>query len=242
MLEVLWLRFDAPLVSFGGAAVDNFGVVQDYPGLSLLTGLIANALGYAHADADRLATLQARLRYAVRCDRPGVRLRDYQTVDLGQDFLTDTGWTTRGARQDRRGGPASDMTHQRYRDYQADSVHTVALTLTAGEAPSLDQIEAALRAPERPLFIGRKCCLPSAPLVLGRTQAATLREALVKAPLLPPARRPEGRAVRAFWPAEEGGTPSRIIATTDERDWRNQVVCGRRLLREGLLTLEVGDA
>ena len=48
MRDALILRFDAPLMSFGGPMVDHNGVVQDFPPTSLLTGLIGNALGYEH--------------------------------------------------------------------------------------------------------------------------------------------------------------------------------------------------
>ena len=104
-MNVLLLRFDAPLVSFGAPMVDQNGVVQRFPTLSLLTGLIANALGWEHADAEKLASLQERIRYAARIDRQGEALVDYQTVDLGKDWMIGekAGWTTRGKILDRGG-------------------------------------------------------------------------------------------------------------------------------------------
>ena len=41
----LILRLDAPLMSFGGIAIDQFGVIDTWPHSSLLTGLIGNAWG-----------------------------------------------------------------------------------------------------------------------------------------------------------------------------------------------------
>jgi len=82
-MRAIVLRFDAPLVSFGAPAVDQNGVVQPFPALSMLTGLIANALGWEHRESDKLDALQERLRYAARTDRRGEALLDYQTVDLG---------------------------------------------------------------------------------------------------------------------------------------------------------------
>jgi CRISPR system Cascade subunit CasD len=244
MLDMLVLRLDAPLVSFGGTLVDNRGFTQDFPGLSLLTGLLGNALGYEHREAEALGRLQRRLRYAVRRDRRGALLRDYQTVDLGQDFLSQDGWTTRGRTEGRAGGDASIGTHIRFRDYHADSLHTIVLTLTpASEPPDLESLERALREPERPLFIGRKCCLPAGPLLVGRLQAPTLREGLELAAPLPPERRGEdGLLVEAWWPAEEsGGQDSRALDVTDERDWHNQIHTGRRTLRHGRLRAPEGS-
>src|SRR5699024_8768305 len=89
------------------------------------------------------------------------------------------GWTTQGWIDERKGGAASKGTHIRLRDYRADAIHTVALTLQpAEESPSLEDIVAALQQPERPLFIGRKTCLPSVPLLVERMQVANLVEAL----------------------------------------------------------------
>ena len=96
-MEILLVRLEALMMSFGAPMVDSRGVIQPYPGLSMLTGLFGNALGLHHRDTDALERLQKRLRYAVRCDRKGTKVRDFQTVDLGQGFLLDDrAWTTRG--------------------------------------------------------------------------------------------------------------------------------------------------
>lgn len=246
MKDFLLLRFDAPLISFGGPAVDNFGVVQDFPALSLLTGLLANALGYEHRETEKLQALQERLRYAVRRDRPGQKILDFQTVDLGQDFLTDTGWTTRNTPEGRQGGTASTGTHIRYRHFWADSVYTIALTLAPEDtSPTLSDLEQALSEPERPLFLGRKGCLPAAPVLLQRLSAPSLYEALLRAPLLPEARRPhEKTELSAWWPEEEGpgSGGARLFPVSDARDWTNQIHVGRRLLYHGVLSFgEMGD-
>ena len=246
MIDVLLLRLDAPLISFGGPQVDNYGVVQPAPARSMLTGLLANALGYEHGDFPRLQRLQARLSFAARRDRPGEPLSDFQTVDLGQPFLTDdNAWTTWGKLDPRKGGPeARTGTHIRYRDYRADSVHTVALTLDPlAEEPDLDLLEQALKEPARPLFIGRKCCLPAAPLLLGRIQADTPARALMDLPRLPQGRTdlPAGGALTAWWDAgqdivHELTVGCRELPVTDERDWENQVHCGRRVLVQSRIT------
>lgn len=247
MLRALLLRFDAPLVSFGGPMVDKRGVTQAFPALSMLAGLLGNALGYDHRDAEKLTALQRRLRYAVRRDREGTRLRDYQTADLSQGFLLakNVAWTTRGYVIDRAGGSASEGTTERLRDYWADSVTTVAVSLPDGVGgPDLDDVGRALDSPERPIFLGRKCCIPAGRLLVSPTpiECDTVGAALVALPRMP-YRRGEGkrRALRAWWPAEDPMPPgveeekTRIVAVTDTRDWMNQIHGGRRLLREGLI-------
>lgn len=244
-LGVILLRFDAPLVSFGGVKVDQRNVTEAFPGQSMLTGLLANALGYHHRDAERLDRLQERIRYAVRRDRRGRELVDFQTVDLGQDFL-HRGWTTRGAPAERAGGSAKKGTHIRDRHYWADAVFTVALTLDpAGEEPDLERCARALREPERPLFLGRKCCLPSLPIYLDATRAPTLREALARAPLSRRAEAEEGHFA-AWWPRHGEPEPpeaeGRLLPVYDSRDWANQVHTGRRFVWAGRIAAEeVGD-
>lgn len=240
MLNALWLRLDAPLQSFGGPLVDQMGRTQDYPGLSLLTGILANALGYDHRDHVQTQRLQGRLRYAVRRDRAGIKLVDFQTVALGQAHLVDTAWTT-GGRVDDRAGASSEGTHIRYREYWADAIFTVALTLTpADEAPTLDALAKALQEPERPLFIGRKPCLPSVPLYLGQTQAASLRLALAMAPL--PDRRIQDSRMAAWWSEDSDETQNVVsVPVVDERDWANQVHSGRRIVCFGDIVAKGGN-
>lgn len=237
-MRVLVLRFDAPLISFGGARVDQHGVVQAFPGLSMLVGLIANALGWHHRDSDRLTALQDRLRFAARIDRRGEPLIDYQTVDLGTEWMLPelAGWTSRGRIAEREGAKDTNTgTHQRWRHYRADSVHTVALTIDGDGAPSIDQIAAALREPARPLFLGRKCCLPAGPLVTGEIADHSSLVAALAA--VPRHHRADKGTLPATWfdndPADGSVGESRVVPVSDERDWANQVHVGRRFMREG---------
>lgn len=234
-MRILLLRLDAPLVSFGAPMVDQNGVVQDFPALSMLAGLLANALGWDHRDCSRLSSLQERIRFAARVDRRGEALIDYQTVDLGKPWMVPetAGWTTRGRIAD-RGGASGDTTHQRYRHYRADSVHTVALTLDGDGSPTLDHLAAALREPARPLFIGRKCCLPAARLLLDTIDAPSLVAALAITPRS--VRAEDGPLLATWWEGDDATSSageSHVVPVTDERDWRNQIHTGRRLMREG---------
>lgn len=248
-MEAIVLRLEAPLMAFGGPTVDIHGVIQTFPATSMITGLLANALGWDHGDADALDRLQRRLRYAARLDRPGEEVMDYQTADLGQLFMRQHGWTTRGAPEWRGGAPASATgTLIRYRPYRADALCTVVLTLEgADESPNLDDLVAALTYPARPLFIGRKSCLPSSPILSGRICATNLHEALChvghhdwpeggEATIDPP--------LLACWPTGHGPDDSDqtvLEPVTDHRDWLNQIHGGQRLQRLGRVTPSTGS-
>jgi CRISPR system Cascade subunit CasD len=241
-MDVLLLRFDAPLMSFGAPIVDNQGEIQPYPALSMMTGLLGNALGVDHSEFERLERLQERLRYASRQDRRGRQIQDYQTVDLSKPYMDDDrAWTTYDHRESRAGGSASGGTHIRYRDYWADAVHTVAVTLDdPSESPTLDDLERAVKHPARPLFLGRKPCLPADPLFVDRLQTDSLPDALVHAPLH--ARADDGPTYSAWWPtapnADEPADDDPLDEdlrkpVTDRRDWKNQIHVGERWIVNG---------
>lgn len=234
MDDCLILRFDAPLMSFGGVVVDQNHPVERFPGASMLTGLIGNAAGWRHGDTAGLQALQGRVQFAARWDVPPELLMDYQTVDLGQEHLVDTGWTTRGRRENRGKGAATRGTHIRYRHYWANGVMTLALALRADpDGPVLADVETSLSRPARPLFLGRKVCLPGAPLLRGRRAALSPYAALVTEPLDPRAR---GSRLEACWPIDEeiGGE---VFRTYDTRDWLNQMHVGSRAMRRGFIEI-----
>lgn len=226
-MRVLLLRFDAPMMSFGNNVFDAQGRTAAFPGRSLLAGLLGNALGFSHQDADKLSALQSSIRHAVRRDFGGRVMQDYQTVDLGQDHLLDhLAWTTWGSLE-RRESNEGTGTHQRFRDYIVDSIFTIGITLSKQDGtPTLQDLEHALRLPARPLFLGRKCCLPGAPIFLGIVESQGVLSAVVDAP---PGRKTDPQ-MRYWWP--KGEDPKREQAAnplfvTDLRDWKNQIHTGQ---------------
>lgn len=236
-MKVVLLRFDAPLMSFGGVVVDQHNRTDAFPYRAMLTGLIANALGMSRRDEDAVHALQCRIRYAARRDRSGTEMVDYQTVDLGAEgpMADGLGWTTLGRLERRGGGDASDGTHIRYRHYLADAIITVALTLDPEhDDPTLSVVSEALKSPARPLFIGRKCCIPSGRMWLGEVEAPSLRQALEATPI--DATRADRGPWRAVWPEHEGTEgPTRLWPRVEDRDKRNAIHVGRRVYCEGLV-------
>ncbi len=249
MMRHLILNLESPLMAFGGETIDNYGVIRPFPAASMLTGLFANALGWRRIEQERHQRLQDRLVFAARIDREpagGVRMTDYQTVKMGDSvdlFVRRThwviGWTTRRTPDERAGAlgavGSGPFTHQRWRDYYADMRVTVALRLQPDdESPTLDELAAALQEPARPLFIGRKPCLPSVSLFADFADGDTALAALLAIPPAEPARGQE--SIRLLWPNDEdvtGVEASRSYMLTDQRNWISGLHGGGRWVREG---------
>ncbi|MFM2406687.1 MAG: hypothetical protein RL223_4567 [Pseudomonadota bacterium] len=227
----LLLRLEAPLMSFGTTAVDHRRPVQAWPAVSMLTGLLANALGWDRSQSAALDRLQARIRWAARIDRAGTLLNDFQTAQLSKD---DRGWTTRGAVESRGGGDASyESPHLRYRDYRADASVLVALRLEPdAEPPTLAHLAAALEAPRRPLFLGRKGCLPATRISLGLMEASDAVAALDKSSPTDDGDAPGTAAVYFNTGAAEISPQHRMHHTTDERRFDLDVHAGRQTVYE----------
>lgn len=237
-MQHLIMRLEAPLMSFGGETIDNLGVIRRFPSASMLTGLLANALGWRRIEAQRHQDLQDRLVFAARIDREpagGLRMTDFQSAAINN---TEQGWTTRGKPEGRAGGTYQN--HLRWRDYFADMRLTVALRLKPAEqAPTLDDLANALQEPARPLFIGRKPCLPSAPLFSCFRDGDTALAALLSVPLSEDRVSPD--RVGLLWPDGEGDGQAELnysLMLTDQRNWISGLHGGGRLVHEGTATLD----
>ena len=241
----LILRLEAPLLAFGGVTVDQEGVTRDFPAASMLTGLLANALGFRRTDWEKHQALQDRLVFAARRERDGTLLTDTQNAQLAK---TDKGWTAWG-RPEGRDGASYGAPHRRRRDYHGDACVTVALRLDSADSgaadsgPDLETLAASLDRPARPLFIGRKSCLPSLPLrQKDGVTAPTAHAALQR---FPPEEASHQR-LRAVWPLGEGPSSGeavhRILDLPDLRNWRTGLHGGTRKVVEGDIAPERGAA
>lgn len=217
-LRWLHLRLTAPLMAFGGVSIDHVGPTRDFPSTSALTGLFANALGWRREDGAAHQALQDRLVFGALIAREGRVLTDNQNAKLGGN---DRGWTTWG-RPDERAGATYDSPHRRRRDYLADHECRVVLRLLPGDGPDLDRLAAVLDRPARPLFIGRKPCLPAAPLFAGWIEADDVQGALLW--LATPG--------RALWPMA-GDDPGSDLP--DLRNWVTGLHGGSRRVCERMI-------
>jgi CRISPR system Cascade subunit CasD len=218
-MRVLVLHIEAPLVAFGDVMVDNLGRISEVPSTSAITGLIGNALGLDRTERVALARLQERLRFACRIDARGPRVTDMQTAQLAQ---RDAWWTTHGVARRDGGAATYNSPHIRFRDFDSDVRLAVVCALSpADEPPTVAEIAKAFERPARPLFIGRKPCLPSRPMLGGVVEAETLLGALRHVPWScgeVDRQPPERLLVRL--PADDIPTvPLQRVQHADRRDW-----------------------
>jgi CRISPR system Cascade subunit CasD len=154
-MTVLLLRLAGPLQAWGSAARFARRSTENAPTKSGVLGLLAAAEGRPF-DAD--LTDLAALRYGVRIDQPGRRVRDFQTAHHADSD---------------KAMPISE------RFYLADAVFVAGLE---GDAALLRRLHAALLAPRHLPYLGRRSCPPSGPIDLGTPVEGTLEEALGAAP------------------------------------------------------------
>jgi CRISPR system Cascade subunit CasD len=149
--NTLFLRLEGPLQSWGDQQ-SKFVIrrTAEAPTKSGVFGLLCAALGVSRAEAPgKWLPGLAALRLGVRIDSPGVRWWDYHTVGAGMQMPTADGGSKPGAMLTRR-------------EYLCDSSFLVALH---GEASLIGELENAVKTPAWTLYLGRKCCPPSRPLL-----------------------------------------------------------------------------
>ena len=137
-MSTLLLRLAAPLQAWGTDSKFEVRRTNREPSKSGVIGLLAAALGLRR-DAD-LSKLSA-LRFGVRVDRNGEVIKDFHMAK------------------------AEKTSYLTYRYYLSDAIFLVGLE--SEDRSFLEQIERALRNPCFPLFLGRRSCPPTLPLVLG---------------------------------------------------------------------------
>lgn len=139
-MSTLLLRLAAPLQSWGVDSKFETRMTEREPTKSGVLGLLAAALGIRRGDIQALAELSS-LKFGVRVDREGSYLKDFHMV---------------------HSAATSYVTH---RYYLSDAVFLCGLESENKEL--LEHYSAALTHPVFPLFLGRRSCPPTLPLVLG---------------------------------------------------------------------------
>ena len=230
------MLLEAPMMSFGGPAVDHVRPTMAFPGASMLAGLLGNAMGWDWSMRQELQSIQDRLVYGCAIARKGEALVDNQNAKLS---LADEGWTTRGQPEGRAGAPSTYECHHRMsKHYHADqSVRVVFRTDNPNETTALAVF---LKHPMRPLYIGRKNCLPTCRVFAGVVEADTVHEALVEWCLLQ-----DGAPAHAvgMWPDGEGPSPTKhdehysFMDSPDVKNWRTGLHGGSRRVCVGPLNL-----
>ncbi|EOR71312.1 type I-E CRISPR-associated protein Cas5/CasD [Thermobifida fusca] len=152
-MKVLTLLLAGPLQAWGAASRFTRRTTEHAPTKSGVLGLLAAAQGRERTDD--LSDLAA-LRFGVRVDQRGTRIRDFQTA-----IHLDTG----------KSMPVSE------RFYLADAVFVAAVE---GEDTLIDTLHQAVQHPVYLPYLGRRSCPPSRPINLGVHSGKPLEQVLAE--------------------------------------------------------------
>lgn len=159
----LVLRLAGPLQSWGSESLFNRRETDAMPTKSGVIGLLAAADGRRREDP--ILDLVS-LRLGVRADQPGSLLRDYHTVSDYRGLpLSSTSVDSRG--RQKRTSPAK-YTAVTQRFYLQDAVF---VAVVEGDQALLTGLAEAVAHPAFPLALGRRCCVPSQPLLVSPKEA-----------------------------------------------------------------------
>lgn len=155
-MGTLLLRLAGPMQSWGYESKFETRRTSREPTKSGVTGMLAAALGRRRNES--VDDINA-LRFGVRIDREGDIIKDYHTA--------------------RYVSPKKGI-KVTYRYYLSDAVFLVGLE--SGNQEFLETLKHAVLNPVFPLYLGRRSCMPTLPIVIG-IRDENLTDALSKEPL-----------------------------------------------------------
>lgn len=167
---LLILRLEGPMQSWGLRGKWVVRDSGDVPTKSGIVGMIGCALGYRRNDPRLVDEIESQIRVAVREENPGIRVKDFHTIQ-GVFIRAD------GVRKGSKDEPYTEVS---YRTYLQDASFLVAID---GQEALIRKIHDALKNPCWPIYLGRKSCPPTRPVVEEITQKyASLSEAIRQYP------------------------------------------------------------
>ena len=161
-----------------------------YPSKSGVLGMILCAMGIRRRDAPPVLGPLVELLMGVRLDRPGAKGWDYHTAGARIGIRKAEGGIKLTAKTKE---PEAQLSR---RQYLYDASFLVALH---GEPGTVSRVASALQDPVWPVFLGRKCCIPSEPVLDSTGSFTDVRSALSSRPYFPD------------WPATGSVTLNAII-------------------------------
>lgn len=150
MFSVLKLVLSAPLQSYGIDSRWDSRDTNSYPTKSAIVGMLGSAFGYQRGD-NRLDILNDNISVNIRVDKPGYRLEDLQVVN----------WDVKAAQGGKRKGKG-DAHPLLYKYYIQDAIFTVYIS---SNEDLINEIYSALKNPVWPIYLGRKSCTPTYPIL-----------------------------------------------------------------------------
>lgn len=195
------LRLEGPLQAWGNSARFRHRTTALEPPKSGVIGLVACCIGRRRTEPIQDLT---NLLMAVRIDRPGTLISEFQTVGAC------TGCISANGKLKVTGSTKQPETLTTTREYLCDASFLVALT---GPPTIIDAIETALRNPVWPPYLGRKACPPSTPIFAGRHDTTEPLHALREEPWRPrpPRHDPQPQALRCLVECNPSDPGARLV-------------------------------
>ena len=207
-MAVLLLRLAAPLQAWGSSSKFIVRSTEREPTKSGVIGMIAAALGIQRNDDPQKLVPLAQLRFGVRADKEGLLLSDFHTVQV----------------------PGEKHPEVSYRYYLSDAVFLA--VIECDDKKLLEEIAAALQRPVYPLYLGRKSCPPTLPVVLG-VKDEDMITALKSEPFL--YKNDRRKNVRISYEVSSGGAMVQDVPLSFSQLHRKH---GWRMKREELITMD----
>lgn len=167
---MLFLRFSlaGPLQSWGPPSPWDVKTTYMMPTKSGIVGLISACFGYRRGDP-RIQELSDGLSMAVRADRPGSLIEDFQSIHSNKPYMVSASGTKRTS----SAGAATSIVVRKH--YIQDARFTVFLS---GKEELLRNICKAMKAPVFLTYLGRKTCVPTEPIIPELVEAQNIYEVL----------------------------------------------------------------
>ncbi|HUT30847.1 MAG TPA: type I-E CRISPR-associated protein Cas5/CasD [Sedimentisphaerales bacterium] len=167
--NTLFLRLAGPMQAWGTSSRFQLRRTDEYPSKSGVLGILLCAKGVRREDSRKELERLASLVMGVRIDRCGTPDWDYHTVGAKIGIRSADGKIKRTA------STGEFETVLSRRQYLYDASFLVAFQ---GDPDIVLECANVLTEPVWPIFLGRKCCVPSEPVFAGTGSFATVTEAL----------------------------------------------------------------
>jgi CRISPR system Cascade subunit CasD len=174
--NTLFLRLAGPMQSWGTSSRFQLRRTDTYPSKSGVLGLLLCAMGIRREDSSRALVPLTALLMGVRVDRCGILDWDYQTAGAKIGIRSADG----KIKKTQSTGEYETLLSRR--QYLYDASFLVALH---GSVDTISACARALDNPVWPVFLGRKCCVPTEPVFARLGTFDNLTDALASVPWQP---------------------------------------------------------
>ncbi|OKP00266.1 type I-E CRISPR-associated protein Cas5/CasD [Xenorhabdus eapokensis] len=174
MQTYLVFRLYGALASWGVEAVGEDRPTGTDPTRSAILGLLGAALGIRRDDETQLVALQQGIKIAIKQIVSGLLMRDYHTTQVPSQEKKQAHLTRKSELRDK----SKLNTVLSSRDYLADGVWVITISLTEQASFTLSALRDALIKPVFTLSLGRKSCPLALPMMPQLAEYPSLKAAL----------------------------------------------------------------